>query len=195
MAGQKAGEHVSGRPVNSQAAPALMKAALELVAEYGYEKVTMQMIADRAGVGRQTAYRRWPTKADLVLDAMLDATELHRVASDGPVTEMLERFLQQTFMGLEIDGPAFRSLIASAQIDSQFRENFYARFAVPRDAVIAQIIQQGIDRGELVCDTNLAQVVEMVHGAFWYRLLLGRELDEGYARTLAQAALGPLRTA
>lgn len=189
------GTTVSGRPSNTQAAPALMKAALELVAEHGYERVTMQMIAERAGVGRQTAYRRWPTKADLVLDALMDTADVLSVVRDGPVVQMLERFLQQIFAGLERDGPALSSLIASAQTDSHFRASFYSRFVSPRDEVIAQIVKRGIERGELPPATHVGLIVEMIHGSFWYRLLLGRELNRKYAKELASAALGPLTRA
>jgi len=179
-----------GRPMNSEAGPALLQAARELVAEYGYEKVSMQMIADHAGVGRQTAYRRWPSKAELVLEAFVAKADRLSAVEQGPVVEMLERFLQQIFHGLEKDGLAVRSLIASAQGDPAFRETFYERFIKPRDQVLARILKQGVDQGELPASMDLDRMVEMIHGAFWYRLLLGRDLDERYAKQLAAMALG-----
>ncbi len=90
--------NAGGRPLNVQAADALLEAARELVTEQGYAQVTMQAIAERAGVGRQTAFRRWGSKADLVLHALLRYSRgLHVREPDAPVAVVLERFLVELF--------------------------------------------------------------------------------------------------
>jgi AcrR family transcriptional regulator len=182
----------NGRPINSQATPALMQAARRLVSEHGYQAVSMQMIADLAGVGRQTVYRRWPSKAGLVFDAYLERAQELGEIPDGPVIGMLTRFLTQIFEGLEQDGLAVSSLIAAAQDDLEFRESFNERFVKPRDNIMEEILRRAVTRGELRDSVDLALVVEMVHGTFWYRLLLGKPLDRAYAARLAELVLGPL---
>jgi AcrR family transcriptional regulator len=183
--------HAGGRPRDSSVTPALMQAARELVAKLGYRDVTIQMIAKQAGVGRQTLYRRWPSKADLVLDAFLERASAIGVVPDGPVATMLEAFLRQLFVGLQEDGLAIRSLIASAQDDDAFRETFHARFVKPRDQIIIDILQRAIARGELPGAADPDMMVEMIHGAFWYRLLLGQPLDAAYAGKLTTGVLLP----
>jgi AcrR family transcriptional regulator len=182
----------NGRPVNPQATPALMQAARKLVSEHGYQAVSMQMIADAAGVGRQTVYRRWPSKAGLIFDAYLEHAQKLGEIADGPVACMLTRFLTQLFEGLEEDGLAVRSFIAAAQEDADFRESFNERFIRPRDGIMEAILQRGVQRGELPQTADLALLVEMIHGAFWYRLLLGKSLSHDYAVRLADISLGPL---
>jgi AcrR family transcriptional regulator len=180
----------NGRPVNPEATPALMQAARKLVSEHGYQAVSMQMIADAAGVGRQTVYRRWPSKAGLIFDAYLEHAQKLGEIADGPVACMLTRFLTQLFEGLEEDGLAVRSLIAAAQEDAGFRATFNERFIKPRDSIMEAILQRGVQRGELPQTADLALVVEMIHGAFWYRLLLGKPLDKDYAARLTNLMLG-----
>lgn len=177
------GDHAgAGRPVNSAATPALLRAARELVTAHGYEHVTMQMIADRAGVSRQSAYRRWPTKAELVLDALIArATELTEV-HEGTVAHQLAQFLKGIFNGIEGDRNAITGLIAAAQTDPQFNAVFQTRFVEPRDTLMANILAQGASPA---ATANARLAAEVVHGAYWYRLLLGKPLTAAYARELA----------
>lgn len=181
--------HPGGRPKDEAAAPALLAAARTLVGKHGYANVSVQMIATEAGVGRQTLYRRWPSKADLVLDAYLERAGQVAPVTDGPVMELLEMFLKQLFAGLRHDGPAISSLIATAQEDPDFRQTFYRNFIRPRDQVIIDILQRAVERGELNTTFKPALAAEMIHGAFWYRLLLGLELDDQYAIEIASAVL------
>lgn len=181
--------HAGGRPRDTGAAPALLRAARDLVARHGYRDVTIQMIAEAAGVGRQTLYRRWPSKADLVLEAYLARADMVSQIADGPVAQMLEAFLRQIFEGLEEDGPAIRSLIAAAQDDEAFRATFHERFVAPRDRVVVAVLQRGIAQGALAADADLALLAEMVHGVFWYRLLVGKPLDAAFARQVTAMVL------
>jgi AcrR family transcriptional regulator len=59
-----------GRPRSADRTPAILRAVVELIDENGYDRVTIQDVADRAGVGLATIYRRWPTKQDLVVEAL-----------------------------------------------------------------------------------------------------------------------------
>ncbi|WP_114238559.1 TetR/AcrR family transcriptional regulator [Dyella sp. C9] len=184
------GPHPGGRPVNEQAGAALLEAARALVAEHGYDKVSMQMIADHAGVGRQTAYRRWPSKADLVLNAFLNYSRQMNVIEPGPVVPMVERFLSQIFADINaVHGRAIRSLIAAAQDDAEFKESFDKQFVKPRDLILLRILRHGVEQGEIPESANLNLVIDAIHGAFWYRLLLGRRLTTRYARELAAYAI------
>lgn len=178
------GEKAIGRPRSPDAGPALMAAARRLVGEHGYEAVTIGMIAADAGVSRQTLYRRWPSKAELILDAFLERAAEGEDFADGPLADVLEAFLINAFKGLREDAPAIRNLIASAQSDPAFLKSFRERFVEPRAAIAAGIIQQAIDKGEIDGTIDVDMTTRVLHGAFWYEMLLGRELDEAFARRL-----------
>src|SRR5215831_12943753 len=59
-----------GRPRSADLTPAILAAVIELIDEDGYDRLTIQDVADRAGVGLATIYRRWSTKRDLVVEAL-----------------------------------------------------------------------------------------------------------------------------
>lgn len=180
---------LGGRPLDASASPRLMQAARDLVSRHGYAAVTIAMIADAAGVGRQTVYRRWRSKADLVLDAYLTQAEEVGSIAEGPVTIMLEALLNQQFARFEEDRPALRNLIASAQSDDVFRERLDERFARPIDLAVVAILTRAVDRGELAADTDAEVMAEIIHGAVWYRLLLSRPLDAAFVRRLIAAIM------
>jgi AcrR family transcriptional regulator len=178
-----------GRPRDDAAGPALLSAARRLVTERGYQRVSVQNLLDEAGVGRQTLYRRWPSKAELVLDAFLDSAGRIPVVTDGPIGDVLGRFLTHLFTNLLEDGAALRSLMASAQEDPKFLENFRERFLLPRARIVKSLLEQAVERGELAEDFDVDTASDMIHGAFWYRMLLGEALDASFAKKLAATTL------
>ncbi|WP_438382340.1 TetR/AcrR family transcriptional regulator [Asaia sp. BMEF1] len=175
----------SGRPRDETTDAHLLAAARRLVIRDGYRAVTIDSIVTEAGVARQTFYRRWPGKAELVLDAFVEGEGL----SPQPAREALEdelcSFLTMLFENLRRDGPAIRSLIASAQDDPKFLESFRTRFVEPRVWLGRAIFERAATRGELAGDADIGAALDALYGAFWYRLLLGETLDDAYARGLA----------
>lgn len=181
-------ENVGGRPVNAQAGAALKAAALRLVREKGYDKVSIAMIAQEAGVARQTLYNRWNTKADLVLDAVFEKTQNYAAApllgdtQDSRV--MLEEFLTNVCTHLTVDGDILRALIAAAQQDVAFQDTFYAKFVLPREKMITDLLLLAKDRGEFALGRNAQLVSGFIHGVLWYRLLNRETLDAKLARAI-----------
>ena len=177
-----------GRPVNARAGAALKAAALRLVREKGYDNVSIAAIAQEAGVARQTLYNRWNTKADLVLDAVFEETQNY--AASPPLDDprdcrvLLEEFLTNVFGHLATDGDTMRALIAAAQQDVTFQETFYAKFVLPREKVITNLLQRAQERGEVSPIRNAELVSGFIHGAFWYRLLNRQPLDAKFARAI-----------
>jgi AcrR family transcriptional regulator len=181
-----------GRPRSDQAGPALLAAARELVTRSGYEAVSIADIAQAAGTGRQTIYRRWPGKAELVLDAFT----AHAVSQvdDGPGPagpDMVRDFLARTFAALAETGPALRSLMAYAQQDPAFRADFRDRFIGPRRASLRAVLVRAQERGLVRAGLDLDAAVSALYGGLWYRLLLDEPLDLTYAASLAALVAPP----
>ncbi|WP_167131216.1 TetR/AcrR family transcriptional regulator [Paramicrobacterium chengjingii] len=115
----------AGRPRSEQARAAILHAVDDLLVDVGYGAVTLKGIAERAGVSRQTIYRWWSTKAEVLLEASaIDARqELDIAPQDGPVAE-ITAYLDalRTFLTNSDAGAAYRALLGEAQHDSAVRE-------------------------------------------------------------------------
>jgi AcrR family transcriptional regulator len=186
---------MAGRPRSATAERALLDAARHLVVRDGYEAVTVAQIAHAAGAGRQTIYRRWPSKAELVLDALLEhaRTEVDaREPGDRPVRPALTDFLADTFTALAGTATALRGLMAQAQGDPVFRDLFRDRFIRPRRAALRRLLVRARQRGELRDGAAIDVAVAALYGALWYRLLLDEPLDRRFARQLTDTLLAGL---
>lgn len=179
---------------------AILDATVELLERDGYRALTIEAIARRAGVGKQTIYRWWGgSKPDLVLEAFGRAGD-ERVAlpDTGSVREDLLGILAPVF-DLQSGGGsgtarANRAMMAEAQLDADFAPRYlelHRHWWGPLLAAVAR----GIDRGELDPATDPQLIVDLLLGAAWYRLLLGHErLDGTVAAQVVDAVLQGART-
>lgn len=178
-----------GRPKNTHARDTLINVALQLVREHGYDKVTISEIAKQANVAKQTLYNNWPTKADLVLEAVFKETSKWAAidinhSEVNSYKPLIYQFLCDIFDHLKVDGPIITSLIAASQKDSNFRSSFINQFVKPREQVLIEVLNLAKENGELADNRNIQVVSSLIHGAFWYALLQGQELNEQLAKSL-----------
>lgn len=105
-----------GRPRSEEAREAVIHAVDDLLVEVGYEAMTMKGIAERAGVGRQTLYRWWSTKAEILFEACVhDARRDLLPEGAGGLDAYLERL--ETFLTTNDAGASYLALLAAAQLD------------------------------------------------------------------------------
>jgi AcrR family transcriptional regulator len=110
----------TGRPRSEQARRAVLEAVDDLLVDVGYAAMTMKGIAERAGVGRQTVYRWWSTKAEILLEACVEDAreELATEARPDPADDLLAYVVAlTTFLTASPAGLAYRALIGEAQHD------------------------------------------------------------------------------
>lgn len=171
-----------GRKRSEESRQAILRAAFEIVAEQGYATLTVERIAQRSGVGKQTIYRWWPTKADVLLEALALKADLYiPVPELGDYAAELRAFLEATFaLGRSQEVVAvLRSLMAEAQIDENFGERFRNSFLQGRREAFGQVLDRAKVRGDLPAGITPDLVTDLVFGTLWYRLLAAhRPLDE-----------------
>ncbi len=173
---------------------AIIAAAQALLAERGYERLTIEAVAARAGVGKQTIYRWWRSKAELVLEAYLTAT-LERVPpppDTGSVRRDVHKLMESHVTAMAGPGVSkvVAGLIAAAQHDPALAEGFRREVVATRRRIMRAILERGRDRGEIRSGTDLDLAVDMLHGPTFYRLLLsGAPLDRTFARRLTDQVL------
>lgn len=134
----------------------------------------MDGIAALAGVGKQTIYRWWPTKADVTLEACAPHTEFAVPIPDrGSFRADLHEFLRAAFSMAAEDTTVdlLRSLMVEAQVHPDFGARFRNEFLEPRRSAFRSIIERASDRGDFPLHLTASGVVDVVFGSFWYRLL------------------------
>ncbi|MGC4746007.1 TetR/AcrR family transcriptional regulator [Micromonospora sp. DT201] len=186
-----AGRSRTGRARSEQARQDILAAALEL-ARRDLGTTTVDSIAHRAGVGKQTIYRWWPSKWAIILEALLEHAERDITAGtdSGPLAERLATFLASTFAqlaGPDSDGPLLRALMAHAQQNPAFAVAWRDLLILPRRRALLELMSEG--RNE---DREAA--ADLLFGGMWYRLLIEHgPLDHAYAHRLATAAAALLK--
>ncbi len=178
----------TGRRRNAAARDAILDATLDLLRAEGAAGVTIDAIAEAAGVGRQTIYRWWPAKGAVVAEAMARGARAMVPARDtGSFTGDLTAFFADSFAGLRDPGTrrALRQLMAAAQTDEHVAA-VLADFTIQRRAALRAVLERGRAGGGIAPAADLAMLVDLGFGLLWYRLLVGHApLDDRAAAELA----------
>ena len=152
----------------------VLAATSELLGEVGYERLTVDEVASRAGVHKTTVYRRWPTKAELVAASVrLRSAENIPVPDTGSLNGDLQRFIAAVIGNVSGDQTrsATRSLVAAASSSDELLATMHS-FWADRLAVAIPMVERAIERGELPADTDAKLFIEAAIGPIWVRLLL-----------------------
>jgi AcrR family transcriptional regulator len=181
-----------GRPRSAASHQAILAAAERLLIEDGYSNVTIDGIAARAGVGKQTIYRWWPTKADLILEVCASKSEFSVPVDDhGSYVDDLRAFLIGAFTMASRAPTAdlLRGLMVEAQLRADFGDRFRATFLEPRRQTFVAMTQRAAARGDLPSSPSPETTTDIVFGTLWYRLLTARhdlnhQLIEDLVQTL-----------
>ena len=184
-----------GRPRSERAHRAILRAANELLESEGFAAVTVEAIAARAGVSKATIYRWWPNRAAVVMDGFLSI-----VSSEVPFSHtgraredirLHMRRLAEAFGGKM--GRTVAALIAEGQADPELAEALRSRWLSIRRTEAREILEMGIERGELRDDIDPEVAVDVLYGPIYYRMLVGHApLDGGFADALADHAFAGL---
>jgi AcrR family transcriptional regulator len=177
-----------GRRRSETSRQSILAAVAELVTEVGYGSLTIEKIAQRAGTGKQTIYRWWPSKADVVMEALATKADLHiRIPDEGNLADDLRFVLRTSFAMARNSQLAdlLRALMAEAQVDSDFRERFQAAFLQRRRQALQIVLHRGAERGELPAGVSVETLTDVVFGTLWYRVLaIPAPLDDQLADEL-----------
>ncbi|MER7583291.1 TetR/AcrR family transcriptional regulator [Kitasatospora sp. NPDC097691] len=177
---------------------AVLTAAAELVAEIGYGKLTIEAIAARAGVGKQTIYRWWPSKGAVVFDAFLAASGQEgtlALPDTGDLAADLRTVLRAS--SDELADPAtdrtFRALGAEILNDPALHAEYRTRLLDPLLEITRDRLRSAREAGQIAPDADLDLALELLYGPLHYRwqYRLG-PLGHDHADRLVDAALRAL---
>ncbi len=179
----------AGRPRSAESHEAILAAALKLLHDRGYRSITIEGIASEAGVGKQTIYRWWRSKAEVILEAFTRHTAGRIAVPDsGNVKTDLQNFLTRAFDSLAREsGEVVRGLMSEALIDPDFADAMRDIFITSRRSALRDILLKGIERGELASDMDIELIIDLIYGPMWYRLLNKHApLDPGFAEQISE---------
>lgn len=140
-----------GRPRDPEHDRAILRATLELLSTTDYRSLTVDAIAARAGVAKTTLYRRWPRKADLVLDAVDEHFGERDIEETGDPLEDLRRLLDALYRELA-DPSAGRSwpfIAARLLADEETADRYRSRFIVPKHRRATELLRDAVAAGQL----------------------------------------------
>jgi AcrR family transcriptional regulator len=135
----------------------------------------MEGIAKRAGVGKQTIYRWWPSKAAVIQEALNESVG---AAIDFPDTGDVVADLRSqmatvaSLLASDTFSPYTRGLIVAAQNDPQIARSLVDDFIDPRVRACRQRLENAIKQGQVRGDVDLDDVVELLYAPLYYRMLL-----------------------
>lgn len=184
----------TGNRRNDAAERAILQAAAELLADGG-GPISVDAIAERAGVGKQTIYRWWPSKSAVLLDAMIHrARQVAPAPDSGDLHADLRLFLRATFTAAPDSRSLLLGVLREALADDATMDRLAAFTAARRDE-LAGILARARARGQIPAAEPPATVVDQAFGLLWYRMIFAHEaLDERAADQLAAALATQLRT-
>jgi len=166
-----------GRPRSERARKAILEAASELLLARGLSEVSMDAVAERAGVSKATIYRWWPTKETLALDALYTEWAAARPhprdtgSLRGDLLSMLRPWAR--LAGSRPYGRVVAALLTEAQTDPVFAAEYRQRFVEPRREQAREIFRRAIERGEIPADTKVEVALDLLYGPLYHRLLQG----------------------
>jgi AcrR family transcriptional regulator len=167
---------------------------LDLVARLGYDRVTIDSIAIEAKASKTTMYKRWPSKAALVIDAVRDhaATLLTDPGDSGRLRDDMLAIVSQTAAKLNGEIDLVIGLLGAARRDEQLMTAVAGHIRGPAETIGRLPIQRAIARGELPPDTNTLLIAEVAMPMLMHRALWREPLDDAFVTHVVDDVLLPL---
>jgi AcrR family transcriptional regulator len=172
-----------GRPRSVEADRSILDATIKLLYEEGYSRMSMEAVADAAGVGKTTVYRRYRDKADLVTAAIASMPGMNELPDSGDTRSDLLVMLQGVVRSKERvqDMRLVGTLWAEEERNPELVKLFRERVIAPRRKMMLEILRRGQERGQVREEVDPGLVTEMMVGAHFARQFNGRPFPRDWA--------------
>ena len=166
----------------------MLDAARELTIAHGFSGLRLEHVAARAGVGKATIYRRWPSKQALALDLLLELAMPHIAVDDvGDTAAEVLACVTNAIGALTTTpfGPVIRALLSEIAVDPSLGDPFRETVVRARRLEVAAVVRRGIERGDLAPAADSELAADLLIGPVYFRLVFGGALDEAFAGEVA----------
>jgi AcrR family transcriptional regulator len=184
-----------GRPRSAASHQAMLQATLALLAEVGFEAMSVEGIAARAGVGKTTIYRRYSGKEELVAAAIEQTRAEVVIPNTGKLWNDMDALVQQSAQITlsPIGRQAVAMIVSSAAGNAQFAQIYWDKYLEPRRAAFAIVIERAKARKEIPADLDPGLVFDAMSGIMLYALIFPPSTESWscYVRRALQLLLTP----
>ena len=185
-------EQRTGRPREARADRAILDATLALMADRGVDDLRVDDVAERAGVGKATIYRRYRSKDALITGAVAALVGEIAVPDTGSTEADLLTLMREAvkvYAGTPAAG-AMPSLVAAMHRDPELARAVREGFLAGRRVALAEVLTRAVGRGDLRGDLELELALDVLAGPLFYRLLVtGGPIDDALARGVVDLLL------
>ena len=186
-----------GRSLDSSRDVVLRDAALALLAEVGYDRLTMDAVAARARTAKTTIYRRWQDKAELVVDSLNSLKGIPEIPDTGALRDDL-RALAESITSAEskFGAQMMIGMVNALAHDAELRRVFGEKFIAPRMAGFRTVFERAVARGEMPAGHDLDLLARLFPALALQQLMMSGELPGvRFARQIMDEIVYPLATA
>lgn len=187
-----------GRPRSLRAHVAILDAAIALTREVGYDALTMEAVAGRAGVGKATIYRRWGSK-ELVVTEAVGRIARGIPAPDSGILERDVATLMRAATAMYRDpatGALLSGLVAAMARSVRVATAVRSHMVEPWRERLRVVLRRSVTRGELRPGADIEVALDLLSGPLFYRyLMLGGAIDESFTRSVVRTVLRGLGAA
>jgi AcrR family transcriptional regulator len=151
----------------------ILDAALEVLGEVGYDRLTMDAVAQRAKASKATLYRRWNSKATLIVDGLASQKSTPPVPDTGDLrSDLLTAFCGMGGLTDHDTTATFGAVMTALSTDPEFALEFRTRVLLPKQQLSRTVFQRARDRGEVRADLDLDLVAPALAGIVLHRLFV-----------------------
>ncbi|EOD63980.1 TetR family transcriptional regulator [Amycolatopsis vancoresmycina DSM 44592] len=171
----------------------MLHAADDLLAEHGFAALTIEAIAREAGVAKQTIYRWWPSKVEILLDTLIDDSSKCLAVPQSPTAAGIRGYLRAfaRFLAENPAGKVFLALLAQAQHDAATAASFQERYLGPRRAAERELLALAAEAGEIAPRLGVDAVLDALLGPIVYGALTGAAVSGEGVDALVEELLRP----
>jgi AcrR family transcriptional regulator len=171
-----------GRPRRADLDDAILAATLVEYGAHGFDAMSVDGVAARAGVGKATVYRRWESKVALVAAALEFVGGRKPIPATGSLTGDVEAILHHlaSLTHDPVHGASLRHIVGDGMRNPELRD-VYAAFVQGRRTITKDLLQQAVDRGEMRADVDLDLAADLLAGPVFNRHLVTRmPIDDAF---------------
>jgi AcrR family transcriptional regulator len=151
----------------------LLAVTLHLLQEHGYDRLSLEAVATTARASKATLYRRWPTKAELVLAAFVEGTRQVAVDPDtGTLRDDLLQLGESICVHVSAHAGTIRAVLVEMSRSADLAQQMQEQFLDQREALMADVLAKAVARGEIKASAITGNLWDVLPGYIIYRAIL-----------------------